>query len=58
MEKEFYTLKEVSTKLAVSDITVRRLMDAGKLVYYKIGGQRRVSYIDLDNYLKQQRIVN
>lgn len=48
------TLKDVSERLAVSHMTVRRLVESGAIRASKIGGQLRIRPEDLDLYINQQ----
>ena len=49
------TIKQTAVELNVSDRTVRRLIDQGKLSSYRVGGQRRVSPQDVDAMLIASR---
>lgn len=51
------TVGDVAQQLGVSDKTVRRLVAAGDLIAYRIGGSIRVKQADLDAYLRRQLIV-
>lgn len=47
-EKEFYTVTEVAELLKVHEQTIRRMIHAGKLEYYKVGSQMRISASELE----------
>ena len=49
------TIKETAIELNVSDRTVRRLIDQGKLSAYRVGRQRRISPKDVDAMLIASR---
>jgi excisionase family DNA binding protein len=52
------TLREVADSLQVSERTIRRLVNRGDLVGFKVGdrGQVRVKSEDLEAYLERQRV--
>ena len=54
-EQSFLTPKEVSDFLRVSTQTVLRWIKEGKLPAYKVGRAWRISKVDLDKWLNQQR---
>jgi len=54
-EQSFLTPKEVSDFLRVSTQTVLRWIKEGKLPAYKVGRVWRISKVDLDKWLNQQR---
>ena len=54
-EQSFLTPKEVSDLLRVSTQTVLRWIKEGKLPAYKVGRVWRISKVDLDKWLNQQR---
>jgi len=54
-EQSFLTPQEVSDLLRVSIHTVRRWIKEGKLPAYKVGRVWRISKVDLDKWLNQQR---
>lgn len=53
---ELLSLKEAADVLLVSTRTVRRLLDARKLSYYKIGGLIKIDKKDIDVYLASTRV--
>lgn len=55
IEKDFYPIREVAEKLAVSIKSVRRLIASGELVAAKIGNVYRISKEDLSNYLNSHK---
>jgi excisionase family DNA binding protein len=48
MEEKWYTTKEASEYLKVSQMTIFRWMKAGKLTHFKIGGSLRFTKENLD----------
>lgn len=58
MTDELLTVAEVAKKLKVSEETVKRMLRLKQLPGYKItGGAWRVSTLDLEQYLAQQRNI-
>lgn len=51
IDKEFYTIEEVSIKLRVAYLTVYRWIKAGKLDALKAGRQYRITQKSLDKFL-------
>jgi len=45
-------VKQVAEKLSVSESTIRRLIDSGKLKVVKVGSQLRISDSEIERYLK------
>ena len=54
-EQPFLTPQEVSDLLRVSIHTVRRWIREERLPAYKVGRAWRISKVDLDKWLNQQR---
>ena len=48
------TIKEAADRMSVSDKTVYRLINWGKLKRVKIGGATRISEDELNEYMEQQ----
>lgn len=55
--RTLYTIKELAELLAVTEITIFRLMRRGDLPYYKIGRATRFDPIDIDAYLARCRRI-
>jgi excisionase family DNA binding protein len=53
---ELLTLSEVADLLKISVSSVRRLQQARKLAFIKVGGSVRFSKGDILTYLEQQRV--
>ena len=51
----FFTPKTLADELQLSERTVRQMLADGTIPSYKVGGARRVSHIDLDEYLVSAR---
>ena len=49
---KLYNLQEAAERLTVSESTVRRLINQGKLRAYKVGAQLRIADEDLTAYLR------
>jgi excisionase family DNA binding protein len=52
---QFYTVKQVADMLAVSERTVRRWIESGKLVAHVFGGAVRIAESDLKAFIGTQR---
>ncbi len=52
------TTEDVANFLRVDVVTVRRLVAKGELPAYKVGGEYRFMRRELEEYVKNQRIVN
>ena len=50
-ELTFYTIKEVSTILKVTQRTVYNFIKSGNLIALKIGKYWRVKHADLENFI-------
>lgn len=57
MAKKYLIVKEVAEELEVSEKTVRKLINEGVIVAYKLGREWRVTREDLDNFLQQSKNV-
>jgi len=53
---KLYTINQVAEVLAVSKITVYRLVETRKIPFYKIKGCIRFTEKDIFDYLNQSRI--
>ena len=51
MEKHLFTVKETAAYATVSESTIRREIDAGKLRAVKVRGAVRILRVDLFSYL-------
>jgi excisionase family DNA binding protein len=49
--EEFYTVKELSSKLKVSELTIRRYLESGKITGFKVGKVWRVSQLSIDKFI-------
>jgi excisionase family DNA binding protein len=54
-EEPFYTVAGLARKLAISERTVRKMLNRGDLPCYRIGAQRRIDPADVSRWLEQQR---
>ncbi len=54
-ETIYLTVKDIATRLQVSEQTVWRWIRSGELPSIKLGGQYRVSPDDLQDFLKKHR---
>jgi excisionase family DNA binding protein len=55
-KKQFLSVSELSTFLNISKITVYRLVETRKIVFYKIGGSIRFNKKDVLDYLEASKI--
>ena len=53
MEKRFFSVKEISQYLSLHEVTVRRLINTGKIPASKIGRSVRIDKKKLDLQLKR-----
>ena len=51
----FFSPKTLADELRLSERTVRQMLADGTIPSYKVGGARRVSHVDLDEYLVSAR---
>jgi excisionase family DNA binding protein len=51
----FYTVGELAARLALSERTVRDMLNRGEIPCYRIGPQRRIDPEDLRRWLEQRR---
>lgn len=56
MEETYYSTKRVGKILEVKTITIRRWIQSGKLIAYKIGKELRIKKSDLDKFLNDRRV--
>ncbi len=56
MEESYYSTKKVAKILDVKTITIRRWIQSGKLIAYKIGKELRIKKSDLDNFLNNRKV--
>lgn len=54
-ERPFYSVATLAKKLAISDRTVRDMLNRGDLPCYRIGLQRRIDPADVDRWLAERR---
>ncbi|MCX6740334.1 MAG: helix-turn-helix domain-containing protein [Candidatus Parcubacteria bacterium] len=52
--EKFLTIKEVADILRVSERSIMRYIDSGRLIASKIG-QWRINQTDLDNFIKKSQ---
>ena len=51
-QPEFYLVSEVADKLRVSEMTIYRYIETGKLKAHKLGKGYRISTGDFNNFLQ------
>jgi excisionase family DNA binding protein len=56
-KNDFVTVKTAALRLAVSEATIRRRVDDGTLLGYRLGSIRRVAASELDRLLDGQERV-
>lgn len=54
---DYLTVKEVSTKLGVSEKTVRDYINKGELIAYKLGTSWKITHEDLHTFIKSKSNV-
>lgn len=57
MAKKYLQVKDVAAELEVSEKTVRKLINEGVIVAYKLGREWRVTREDLDKFLESSKNV-
>ena len=55
LDQEFYTREELAHLLKLTTRTIDRLVGAGGLTAYKIGGSTRFRREDIERYLEAHR---
>lgn len=54
---KIYTLKEARDILKISDRTIRRYIEDGKLGAFMVGNNYRITHEDLMRYIEENRVV-
>lgn len=54
-DEPFYTVTELAKKLAISERTVRDMLNRGELPCYRIGPQRRIDPADVRHWLEERK---
>jgi excisionase family DNA binding protein len=54
-DRPFYSVASLAAKLAISERTVRDMLNRGEIPCYRIGPQRRIDPIDVDTWLEQRK---
>jgi len=57
-EKEFYLVEELAHKLRVSNMTIYRYIQAGKIKAHKIGKEFRINKNEFANFLIKTSTTN
>lgn len=52
-QKEFYLVGELAERLRVSDMTIYRYIQAGKISAFKIGKEYRITDKEFDKFLEK-----
>jgi excisionase family DNA binding protein len=55
IEQPFYSVATLAAKLAISERTVREMLNRGEIPCYRIGPQRRIDPADVERWLEQRR---
>lgn len=55
-KKEFFLVEEVAEKLRVSNMTIYRYIQSGKLKAHKIGKEFRISEMDYSSFLDKSKV--
>ena len=53
---EYLTTKQIARILKVHVITIRRWIQSGKLIAYKIGKELRIKKSDLDSFINKSKV--
>ncbi|WP_427127874.1 substrate-binding domain-containing protein (plasmid) [Priestia megaterium] len=54
-EERSYTTEEIAKLLRVSKLTVYDLINKGELLAYRVGRQKRIDSVDLENYIAKSK---
>lgn len=54
-DEPFYTVAELAQRLAISERTVRDMLNRGEIPCYRIGPQRRIDPVDVSRWLEQRK---
>ena len=54
--EEYFSIKQVSEKLNLSQKTIRRHISSGRLASYKIGGAYRINEVDIESFLNGNKV--
>ena len=55
MNKEFYTVNELSQRFGVSPLTIRRMVMNKEIPSYKIGGSRLFKIDEIEDWIKKHK---
>jgi len=53
--RPFFTPKTLAQYLSISERTVRQMLADGRIESYKVEGQRRIDFADVEAYLARHR---
>lgn len=53
--RQYFTVASLAEMLAISERTVREILNRGELGCYRIGPQRRIDPADVDRWLAERR---
>lgn len=56
MEETYYSTKRVAKIFDVKTISIRRWIQSGKLIAYKIGKDLRIKKSDLDKFINERKV--
>lgn len=56
LQKEFYLVGELAERLRVSDMTIYRYIQAGKISAFKIGKEYRITEQEFNKFLNKVKI--
>ena len=54
-EEPFHSVASLAKKLAISERTVREMLNRGELPWYRVGAQRRIGPADVKRWLDARR---
>jgi len=57
MERRFYTIKDLSEILGVSDFWLKKRVKTGEIPSYKIGGKRLFKKAEVEQWIEAQKEV-
>jgi len=55
LDKDFYTIKQITEILQLSRLTIYRYIDNGKIKTYKFGKEHRIKKEDFESFLEAHK---
>ena len=55
LERPFYTVAGLAARLAISERTLRDMLNRDEIPWYRIGAQRRIDPVDVERWLADRK---